>query len=391
VRSTGTTRVYADYAAGAPLRPAAARALTDALASGAGNASSVHREGARARALLESAREEIAAALGARPLEIVFTSGATEANNLALAGVAAAAGRPLRIAVPATEHSSVRRPAEALAAQGHEPCVLPVAADGRTDPEVVVALRPHLLSVAVVNAETGVLQPCAELAAAARRAGALVHLDAAQATTLALDVRSLDVDLMTLSGHKLGGPAGTGALYVRSGTPLAPLHHGGAQEGGLRAGTENVAALAAFATAVAAARVGLAAEGARLATLTARLRSGLLSAAPRARIAGEAAPRAPHLLDVGFPGFVGEAVVSAFDLAGVAVSAGSACAAGASTPSHVLCAMGWGRADAASAVRFSFGWASTPADVERILEILPGIVAGAATGSQENTWAADAS
>jgi cysteine desulfurase len=384
-------RVYADYAAGAPLRPAALRALTDALASGTGNASSVHREGARARALLESAREEIAAAIGARPLEIVFTSGATEANNLALAGVAAAAGRPLRVAVPATEHSSVLRTAEALAGQGHAACVLPVGADGRTDPEAVAALRPDLLSIAVVNAETGVLQPHAALAAAARRSGALVHLDAAQATALPLDVRALDADLVTLSGHKLGGPTGTGALWVRAGTGLGPLHYGGPQEQGRRAGTESVAALAAFATALAAARVGLAAEGPRLASLTSRLRSGILAVVPRARVAADAAPRAPHLLDVGFPGCAGDALVSAFDLAGVAVSAGSACAAGASMPSHVLRAMGWSGAEAASAVRFSFGWASTTADVERILEILPAVVAGAAAPRQEGAWAAGAS
>jgi cysteine desulfurase len=218
-----------------------------------------------------------------------------------------------------------------------------------------------------------------------------VHLDAAQATATPLDVRTLEADLVTLSGHKVGGPAGTGALWVRPGTRLAPLHHGGPQEQGRRAGTESVAALAAFATALAAARVGLAAEGARLAGLTSRLRGGILAIVPRARIAGDTAPRAPHLLDVGFPGCVGEALVSAFDLAGVAVSAGSACAAGASTPSHVLRAMGWGAAEAASAVRFSFGWASTAADVERILEILPAIVAGAAAARREGVWAADAS
>ncbi len=208
---------------------------------------------------------------------------------------------------------------------------------------------------------------------------------------MALDVRTLDVDLLTLSGHKLGGPAGSGALFVRGGTALAALHHGGPQEQGMRAGTENVAAIAGFGAALAAARVGLAAEGARLATLTARLRSGLLSAAPRARIAGDAAPRAPHVLDVGFPGHVGEALVSAFDLAGIAASAGSACAAGASTPSHVLRAMGWSPAEAASAVRFSFGWGSVPADVERILDILPVIVARAGTLPRERAWAPAAS
>src|SRR5437016_5069565 len=214
--------VYLDYAAGAPLRPAAASVLGDALARGVGNASSVHWAGARARALLEGAREEMAAAIGARPLEVVFTS-------------AAAAARRLRIAVPATEHASVLRTAEALARAGHDVRVLPVGTDGRTDPDAVTAAAPDLLAVALVNAETGVIQDCAALTAAARRSGARVHLDAAQAAAvLPLDVADLDCDLLTLSAHKVGGPAGAGALYVRGGVALAPLHHGGAQERGLR-------------------------------------------------------------------------------------------------------------------------------------------------------------
>ncbi len=397
--------IYADYAAGAPLRPAARRVLDDALASGAANASSAHWAGARARALLESAREEVAAAIGARPLEIVFTSGATEANNLALAGVAAAAGRRSRLAVPATEHASVLRTAEALARREHDLCVLAVGADGRTDPAAVAAAAPDLLSVALVNAETGVVQACAALAAAARRSGARVHVDAAQAAAvLPLDVRGLDCDLMTLSGHKLGAPAGTGALYVREGTPLAPLQHGGTQERGLRPGTENVAALAAFAAAFAAARAALPEEAARLATLVAHLQLGIAALAPGARVAGEAAGatsvageaaspvrRAPHVLDVGFADLDGESLVSALDLEGVAVSAGSACAAGATEPSHVLQAMGWSRAAAASAVRFSFGWGSTTADVAAILEVLPRILARARARRTESAWPAHAS
>jgi cysteine desulfurase len=249
-------------------------------------------------------------------------------------------------------------------------------------------------------------------AAAGRGARAYVHVDAAQAvSSVPIDVAALDCDLLTLSGHKVGAPAGTGALYVREGTVIAPLHHGGPQERGLRPGTENVAALVAFGTAMTAAREGLAREGKRLGALTARLRSGVLALVPRARVAGEPASyagvagervlragiaavtavRAPHVLDVGFPGLVGEALVTALDLVGVAVSAGSACAAGASAPSHVLLAMGWSRAEAASAVRFSFGWGSTPADVERILQVLPGIVARASAAGEEGVWAAHAS
>ena len=239
-----------------------------------------------------------------------------------------------------------------------------------------------------MNAETGVLQPCAALAAAARRGGARVHVDAAQAAAvLPIDVRELDCDLLTLSGHKLGGPAGTGALYVREGTALAPLHHGGAQERGLRAGTENVAALAAFAAALASATTARAAEAERLAALSARLADGITALVPGARVAGT--PRAPHILDVGVPGLDGESLVAALDLEGIAVSAGSACAAGAREPSHVLQAMGWSRDAAASAVRFSVGWASDTADVEAVLEILPCILARARR--TEGAWPAHAS
>jgi len=401
--------VYLDYAAGAPLRPAAASVLGDALARGVGNASSVHWAGARARALLEGAREEMAAAIGARPLEVVFTSGATEANNLALAGIAAAAVRRLRIAVPATEHASVLRTAEALARAGHDVRVLPAGTDGRTDPDAVTAAAPDLLAVALVNAETGVIQDCAALTAAARRSGARVHLDAAQAAAvLPLDVADLDCDLLTLSAHKVGGPAGAGALYVRGGVALAPLHHGGAQERGLRPGTENVAALAAFAAALGAVGASLPEEATRLRALTARLREAIAALAPESRVAGDTAgegigamrgraavaahgARAPHILDVVFPDLAGESLVTALDLEGIAVSAGSACAAGASEPSHVLQAMGWDRAAAARAVRFSVGWASSTADVDAVADVLPRILARAGARRGEAAWPAHAS
>jgi cysteine desulfurase len=408
-------RIYADYAASAPLRPAAEAALREALAAGAGNASSAHWEGAAARARLEAAREEIAAAIGAHPLEIVFTSGATEANNLALGGVAAAAvGRPC-MALPATEHSSVLMPARMLAARGHAITLLPVSADGRIDPAAVAAAAPDLLSVALVNAETGVVQDCAALAAMARTRGALVHVDAAQAAgTLAVDVTRLDVDLLTLSAHKLGGPPGAGALYVRRGTPLVPLQYGGPQERGLRPGSENVPALAGFAAAVTAAVGALPEEAARLARLGERLRRGLAAFDPDARIAGDgatgrgaearaadagvepaaagaSAPRAPHIVNVTFPGLTGESLVAALDLEGIAVSAGSACAAGASEPSHVLLAMGWSRVEAASALRVSFGWASSAADVDGILAALPPILARARARAEEAAWPAHAS
>ena len=406
-------RIYADYAASAPLRPAAEVALSEALAVGAGNASSVHWAGAAARARLESAREEVAAVIGAHPLEIVFTSGATEANNLALGGVVTAAEGRLSVALPATEHSSVLMPARALGARGHAVTLLQVSVDGRTDPAAVTAAAPDLLSVALVNAETGVVQDCAALATAARASGALIHVDAAQAAgMLAIDVAQLDIDLLTLSAHKLGGPPGAGALYVRRGTPLAALQHGGPQERGLRPGSENVPALAGFAAALTAAVGTLPVEAERLVRLCERLRRGIAALDPDARIAGDpagdagnaaagrnarlpaaggGARRAPHIVNVVFPGIVGESVVAALDLEGIAVSAGSACATGASEPSHVLLAMGWSQTEAASALRVSFGWASSAADVDGILAALPPILSRARSRAQETPWPAHGS
>ncbi len=358
-------RIYADYAAAAPLRTEARAALLEALDAGLGNASSTHAAGARARARLETAREEIAAALGAHPLEIVFTSGATEANNLALAGVARARSAPARIAVAATEHASVLAPARALAADGH--VITELATDGRgiVDPG---AETPDLLSVALVNAETGLVQDVAALAGR----GGLVHTDAAQAGSwIALDVDVLGVDLLTLGSTKVGGPAGAGALYVRRGVRLAPLHHGGPHEQGLRAGSENVPAIVGFATALTLAVTERAAMAARVGALRDRLRHALAAVWPDARpTLGIATAAAPHILHVTLPGVVGEDVIAALDLEGVAASTGSACAAGAAEPSHVLIAMGHDEAAARGSLRFSFGWASTEADVDGILHAL---------------------
>ncbi len=370
-RGATDTMVYADHAAGSPLRPRSTDALVAALASGAGNAASAHWAGAGARALLESARERVAAAIGARPLEIVFTSGATEANNLALRGVAAAARESLHLTVGATEHASVLEPARLLAAAGHRLTVLPVSSDGLADPAAVRALAPTLLSVALVNAETGVVQPCEELGEAARGVAALVHVDAAQAVGhVPLAVTALGADLVTLSGHKLGGPPGTGALYVRHGTPIAGLLAGGAQEGGLRPGTENVPAIVAFAVALSDAVAEQAAEAERLQRLAARLRAGIRTACPEARCTAAGAPRAPHIVHVVLPEVSGESLVAALDLEGIAASAGSACAAGAGEPSHVLEAMGYSREQAACGLRLSLGWSSTAADVDRIVAAL---------------------
>ena len=389
--SAAAAPVYADYAASAPLRPAARAAVLaalDVLARG-GNPSSAHRAGAAARAALEDARAAVAAAIGAPPLEVVLTSGATEANNLALAGVAHARGRAARLAALATDHASVLAPARALAAGGHGLTVLPVDAEGGVAPAAVAAARPDLLSVALVNAETGVVVDVPALAAAVHAAGGLLHVDAAQAaTTCALDVGALGADLMTLSGHKVGGPPGAGALWVARGVALAPAQHGGAQEGGLRAGTEALPALAGFAAALGEAVAVRAAEAARLGRLQATLAAGLRRAWPDVRLAGAETPRrAPHVVNATFPGLNGETLVAALDLEGVAVATGSACAAGGAEPSHVLRAMGWSRADAGAAVRVSLGWRSTEADVAAILARLTIVLDRLAPSARERRCA----
>lgn len=361
--------IYADYAAAAPLRPEARAAMLDALDAGLGNASSAHDAGARARARLEAAREEIAAALGAHPLEIVFTSGATEANNLALAGVARTRTAPLRIALAATEHASVLAPARALGVDGH--AIIELATDGQgiVDRATVSSAEPDLLSIALVNAETGLVQDVAALGASVRARGELVHSDAAQAGSwLALDGDGLGVDLLTLGSTKVGGPAGAGALYVRRGVRLAPLHHGGPHEQGLRAGSENVPAIVGFATALTLAVAERAIAVERVRALRDRVRHGLATAWPDARpTLTTHTAAAPHVLNVMLPGVVGEDVVAALDLEGVAASTGSACAAGAAEPSHVLRAMGHDEVTARSSLRLSFGWNSTDADVDGIL------------------------
>ena len=370
--------VYADYAAAAPLRPEARAAMVAALDAGLGNPSSVHGAGARARAWLERAREEVAAALGVHPLEIVFTSGATEANNLALAGlgdlalvgVGGTMDRARRFAAPATEHASVLEPLRALAMRGHDVTLLAVDAAGRTSPEHVRTAAPDVLSVALANAEMGVVQDVLALAAAARETGAVVHVDAAQA----LGVCGLDgaaFDLVTVSSTKVGGPAGAGALVVRRGTQLAPVLRGGPQEQGMRAGTENVAAIVGFAAALATAVTTRATETARLAMLRDRLRTAIAGAWPGARFTLAAdVPTAPHLTHCTLPGVAGEDVVAALDLAGVAAATGSACAAGAAEPSHVLLAMGHDDTSARASLRLSLGWASTAAHVDAILQAL---------------------
>ena len=351
---------YLDWNATAPLRPEAAAAIGDILAQ-TGNPSSVHRQGRAARALLERARVQVAEFLGAAPGEIVFTSGGSEANHLALRGLGSRA-----VAVSAIEHDSVRQAMPGAA-------LLEVSADGvvdlaALDRRLAALPGPALVSLMLANNETGVIQPVAEAAAIVHRRGALLHCDAVQgAGKLPLDRAALGADLLTVSAHKLGGPAGVGALVVASHVPLAPLLTGGGQERGRRAGTENLLGIAGFGAACAAAAAA-ADVWIDIAALRDEAERRLLAIAPEAPIYGAGAPRLPNTLSIGMPGIAAATQVMALDLAGVMVSAGAACSSGKVRRSHVLDAMGVAAADAECAIRISLGWSTTPAEIDLLVE-----------------------
>ena len=348
--------VYLDHNATSLLRPAAFDAMTEALRAG-GNPSSVHRSGRAARARVEAARRQVAELVGALPAEVTFTSGGTEANNLALSG----SGRR-RMLVSAIEHDSVLRAAtntELVAVGGNG--VVDLAA---LEKMLRSSREPALVSVMFANNETGVLQPIADVVRLASKAGALVHCDAVQgAGKLPIDLHALGVDYLSLSAHKLGGPTGVGALVVRSGAPLIAGQLGGGQELNRRAGTENVAGIAGFGAAAAAAGSGLDVAG-----LRDRMERALLAAAPQARVFGAEAPRLPNTTCISMPGVKAETQVMALDLAGVCVSAGAACSSGKVTRSSVLLAMGVDATMADSALRISLGWDSGAGDIERLIE-----------------------
>jgi cysteine desulfurase len=350
--------VYMDYNASTPIRPEAAAAASAALAL-VGNPSSVHGFGRAARRMMEDAREQVAVSIGAAPAEIVFTSGATEANNLALAGVAST-----RHLISAIEHDSVTAANDAQR--------IPVTTAGVVDLAALENLlatksRPALVSLMLANNETGVLQPVAEAAKIAHRQGALIHCDAVQALgRLPVDVAALGVDLLSLSGHKLGGPAGAGALYLRRGLDLAPQLVGGGQERGRRAGTENLVGIVGFGAAAEAAVRSLH-EDARIAGLRDRLEARIRAARPEALIFGAGVPRLGNTTCVALAGVPAETQVMVLDLAGIAVSAGAACSSGKLRPSKVLAAMGVAPEIAASAIRVSLGWKSAAEDIDRFM------------------------
>ncbi len=351
-------RAYLDHNATAPLRPEAAAAMEDALRAG-GNASSIHAEGRAARARVEAAREAVASLVRARPAEVVFTASGTEANNQALRATGFA-----RAVVSAIEHDSVL-------ATRPDAVVAPVGGDGTIDLDALEALLaaapgPTLVSVMLANNETGAIQPVAEAARIAHKAGGALHCDAVQAAgRIPVDVSALGADYLTLSGHKIGGPPGAGALVARDGAALEALIRGGGQERAMRAGTENVPAIAGFGAAARAAAEGL--DGlARLARLRDAMEARLAALAPVTMFA-KRAPRLPNTSCVAMPGVAAETQVMALDLDGVAVSAGAACSSGRVGAPRVLLAMGAEPALAASAIRISLGWTTTAADIDRLV------------------------
>jgi cysteine desulfurase len=371
--------IYLDYAATTPVDPRVAAAMAPYLTERFGNASSVHSFGQEAREAVERARAQIAAALGAAPEEVVFTSGATEADNFALFGVAEACReRGRHVVVSAVEHHAVLEPAQVLAARGFEVTILPVDGAGRVDPDAVRrALRPDTILVSVMHAnnEIGTVQPVAEIGRLTRERGIRFHCDAAQTFgLLPTDVDALGVDLLALSAHKRYGPKGVGALYIRRGTPLERFLHGGSQERNRRAGTLNVPAIVGFGEAVRIALAEREVEVARLRRLRDRLVAGLL-ALDGARLNGHPTERLPGNVNVSFRGADSEALLLALDLQGIAASSGSACTAGSLEPSHVLSAIGLPPEEAAGTLRFSLGRWTTEAEVDRVLEVMPAVLA----------------
>ncbi|HEX6909192.1 MAG TPA: cysteine desulfurase family protein, partial [Longimicrobium sp.] len=361
--------VYLDHAATTPLRPQAREAMLAVLGERWGNPSSVHRWGREARAALDDARARFAAVIGARPAEVVFTRGGTEADNLAVLGRARVHGGP--VAVSAVEHKAVLSAAGGL---GQRMRILPVDAEGRVEVEAVAErLRgdaPALVSVMWANNEVGTVQPVAEIAALCAQAGAVFHADAVQALgKVPVRVDAVPVHLAAFSAHKLGGPRGTGALFVRRGTALDPMFFGGGQERGLRSGTEDVAGAVAFAVAAELAEAERESAMARIAALRDRLQAGLCERVPGLRVNAAGAQRLATHLNVRVPGADPEMLLLALDSEGVAASSGSACASGVVSASHVLRAMGLSDDEAGPSVRFSLGRETTDAEIDRVLEI----------------------
>ena len=374
-------RVYLDHAATTPVDPEVADLMAQVLRDVPGNPSSIYAEGRRARALVDRARDEVAEAIGADPSEIVFTSGGTEADNLALRGVLKTReGQADGIVTTAIEHHAVLDTAHDLEAHGQaRVTVIGVDRDGRVSPaDVRLALdeRTAVVSVMHANNEIGTIQPIAEIGAMCRERGVAFHSDAVQTVgALAIDVRTLPVDLLSVNGHKFYGPKGVGALYVRKGTRIATVQTGGGQEQGRRTGTENVAGVVGLGAAMRIASARRATESARLVALRDALIAGVRSRIPDATLTGHPTERLPNNASFCFSGTQGEALVVSLDLEGFSASSGSACTSGSTDPSHVLLAIGLERDHAQGSLRLTLGRSNSQDDVDRLLAALPPIVA----------------
>jgi cysteine desulfurase len=371
--------IYFDHAATTPVREEVLEAMLPYLGARFGNPSSMHRWGREARVALDEARERVAAVLGARTDEICFTSGGTEGDNLALIGVwrALRDKRPAVVSTP-FEHKAVLAAVHQIAKEGGEERLARITRQGLIDDGDFARLVDDsvaVVSVMWVNNEIGTIQDVSNLGATAKSRGALVHTDAVQAFgKVVIDLSRLPVDLLTISGHKVGATKGIGAMFVRRGTPLEPLFHGGSQDRGRRPGTENVAACVGLARAAELVVAEREKECARLRVLRDELERAIVAAVPDAMIHGKGAPRVGHILSVSVPGVDSESLLMALDLQGVACSAGSACQSGSVTPSHVLAAMGVRPDLASAAVRMSLGVLTTPACVARVATLFPALV-----------------
>jgi cysteine desulfurase len=407
-------RVYLDYNATTPVEPQVLDAMVPYFSADFANASSIHTPGQRARAAVETAREQVASLIGARPQEIVFTSGGTESDNHAIFGaVNALITRPMQhppssvearerrwvvshtrhIITTSIEHEAVLHTCQELEMLGVQLTYLPVDREGRIDPESVrkaiqtgranpdlpeapVPPRTTLITIMHANNELGTVQPLEEIGRIAKEHKIYFHTDAVQsAGKIPIDVNSLNLDLLSLSGHKLYAPKGIGALYVRNGTRLRQLLYGGHHQRGFRPGTENVAGIAGLGKAAEIARNSVATDARRVSTLRDKLERGLLERIPHLRVNGALAPRTPNTTNILFTGIEGEALVIALDLKGLACSVGAACSSGAVEPSHVLTAIGLSQEEAKSSLRFSLGRHTTESDINFALEIIPAAVA----------------
>jgi cysteine desulfurase len=370
--------IYLDYNATTPVDREVLEAMLPYFSGSFGNASSIHSAGQRGRAAVDAARESVATLLGAKPSEIVFTCGGTEADNLALFGTVTHCVQPRKhMVTTAIEHHAVLNCAEALEKQGVDVTYVPAGRQGIVDPEEIrEAIRPEtvLISAMLANNETGTIQPVEEIGRIAAEEDIYFHCDAVQAAgKLPLDVNRLGVDLLSISAHKIYGPKGAGVLYVRTGTELEPIFHGGHHERDRRPGTENVPGIVGLGKAADLAIKNLTSDAARMAALRDRFESALLSL-PGVHMNGDPHHRVANTCNVSFDAAGGEALVIALDLQGISCSTGAACSSGAVAPSHVLTAIGLSPERARSSLRFSLGRPTTPEEIDRAIEIIPAVV-----------------